>query len=279
MARIENEPVAPAEAVDLTAAVDARAEVPPGDPGPEPGRVPARLVGAGAQWRQRGAPRRHRHRRHRHRLPDPQRPVPRTSEPGQPLLPEHDLHGPGDGRDLRAAARRDRPLGGPGHGPGRGRRLRAGATVRALQRRRRGDREVSGERPGLAVVGGDRRHPSHLRRHRCHPGEPRRPAAHAGPGRHPRRQPDPRRRDLHHPQHLGTGLDHREAVLQRARHLRHLQRQVRPAGRMDRPGGGRRGGRRVALAARTRAGVAAAWSPLRRGSRWPRSASSPRRAS
>ncbi len=250
MARIENEPVAPIEAVDLTAAVDARAELPPevlaqslgeylrgwwarvrnGDSGVLP--VVIGIVGIAIAFQILNG-----------RFLEPLNLVNLFSQSTiymvlamaeifVLLLGEIDLSV------------------GPGHGPGRGRRLRAGAAVRALQRRRRGDRQVPDQRPGLAVVGGDRRHAAHLCGHRRHPGEPGRPAAHAGPGRHPRRQPDPRRRDLHHPEQLGAGLDHRAAVLQRARHLRHLQWQVRPAGRVGRPGRGGGGGRRVALAAR-----------------------------
>ena len=89
MARIENEPVAPAEAIDLTAAVGAHVEVPPEVLAQSLAEYLRGLLGQGAQRRQRGAPGRHRHRGHLHRLSDPQRPVPRTAEPGQPLLPEH----------------------------------------------------------------------------------------------------------------------------------------------------------------------------------------------
>ena len=111
MARIENEPVAPVEAVDLTAAVDARAELPPevlaqslgeylrgywtrvrsGDSGVLP--VVVGLVASPSSSRSSRP-----------------RTLPRPSNLVYLFSGEHHLHGPGDGRDLRAAARRDRPL-------------------------------------------------------------------------------------------------------------------------------------------------------------------------
>ena len=115
--------------VDLTAAaVGAATMSPPRDPGAIPRQYLRAWWQRIRERRQRRPPRAARPRRRRGGVSDRQRPFPVAAEPRQPLRAEHHLHAAGDGRDLRPAARRDRPLGRTGHGAGRGHRCRGGAA-------------------------------------------------------------------------------------------------------------------------------------------------------
>ena len=93
------------------------------------------------------------------------------------------LHAPGDGGDLRAAARRDRSVGRPRDGVGGGARRRGNPAGR----------------PRLAVVAGDHRLAAHLLGCRTDPGHAGRPPQDAVVHRHPRRVVDPRRGVHHRP--------------------------------------------------------------------------------
>ncbi len=103
-------------------------------------------------------------------VPEPRRPLPDRRQPGQPARPGGGVRAAGDGRGVRPAARRDRPVG----------RLR--------RRHRRGRARVAVAAAGrLAVVGGDRRRAARDRGDRPAPGHADHPDRPAVVRRHPRR--------------------------------------------------------------------------------------------